>query len=308
MSQDHNSSQAMPNESVWSLPRNRIPTAEEFMSAAMHLAVSRTSLSFPGACVALFDWMLVSDPDGRGVTIADAAHALATSAFGAADDLRRAIATALDEASEYGPFEQLDESTWRINPKLQSDKLRRNAALLALAASRAGWDIIIPGSGYDFETPFRPPDQEPSLAAEVVVAAGPDGPLDTSISVTLANGATTELEWPAERFFYLDNSLSGQLDQYEIAFENQDLDAGYSAFTIRFVKADEPWGFPDFRDPLYGWVSCVGSSVACAWAFPLGDDEAHGVWQESIDALGGLDKTAQAYWVTVARAVMARLG
>jgi hypothetical protein len=277
------------------LPQHRVPTVQELTAAAERYAVTHAANRARELCVAMFNWMLRADPGRAGSHIdAIVAGLTAEGITAEGQDLHAIVRTVLDEASsDEGPFEQLDGPTWRIPEGVPGDEWRLNPAYIAKAAAADGWDIVIPGSGYDYDDPRATPE-------EVIVLAGPDGPVEPVVRLRLADGSAINDDALVASFYFLADPSDPEAEySQEISFDG-DLEMSNSGFSLDLVLPERSWGFPDFREPTLGWVSCQGSQVVCAWARP--GDELQGTWEATIE---GLDDGPehQRFWVTVAREI-----
>jgi hypothetical protein len=276
------------------LPQDRVPTALELTAAAERHAIAYAASRARDLCVFMFNWMLRADPERKGCRVQDIVAGLIAEGVAAEPaSLIPLVMTVLDEASAGDDaFEQVDGDRWRIPDGVPGDDWRLNPGHLVKAAAADGWDVIIPGANYDYDEGREP-------AEEVIILAGPTGPLDPIVRVKLADRSSLNDDRPVSSFFFLVDPADPDFDYgHEIRFDG-DLEMGYSGFQLDIVLAERSWGFPDMREPTIGWLSCQGSEVVCAWARP--GEAAQGTWEATIDVDSGPED--QRYWVAVAREV-----
>jgi hypothetical protein len=203
----------------------------------------------------------------------------------------RATGTASCRSRTWSRFEQIEEAQWRVREGAPSDKERLNPAHLVKAAAAEGWDVLIPGNGYDYP---------PATPEEIVIVAGPAGPIDPIVRLPVGDRSAPEEGTLYEPFFFLTDP-SGYESDYcsEISFEGA-LEMGYSGFVLAVVLSERSWGMPDFRESMVGWVSHSGGEVVCAWALP--GEYAQGTWERTVS---GLDDGPEhpRFWLTIAREI-----
>lgn len=186
--------------------------------------------------------------------------------------------------------ERLAEPIWQ-GSDASGARAATNPGFLLKAAAAAGWDAIIPGSGYD-----HPPDEP----AELVVIAGPGGMLKPPVVVSPSGNRPQDGKDVATTFLYLmDPSLPDLTYPREIAFSSGADVISFTTYREDTVEPTTPWGFPDFREPTRGWVGWVGTTLVVTYIRP--GDQAIGCAEVQFEPTedGTLD---QAFWVAVARA------
>ena len=132
------------------LPEDRVPTVPELTAAAERYAVAHATHRAGDICLATYDWLLDADQERHGLPIDAIVAGLSAEGVSAqGQHLAAIVRTVLDEATAEGLFEQLGESNWRITPGVPGVEMGHNPACLVKGAAEEGWDIVIPGCGYD---------------------------------------------------------------------------------------------------------------------------------------------------------------
>lgn len=170
-----------------------------------------------------------------------------------------------------------------------------NAGLLLKGARDEGWDVVVPGTGYDM-------DGGGAAARSLMVIGGPRGALDEAVLV-VPDGApdAPEPTVPAFLFGVADAPWDEAENLNEVTFHcDPSEEPSFSTFTIDLVLAEIGWGFPDFREPTHGWASWIGDELIVAWAEPGNDDQ--GAARRTIEGVGDR-AVSQAFWVRLARTI-----
>jgi hypothetical protein len=170
-----------------------------------------------------------------------------------------------------------------------------NAGVLLKGARDEGWDVVIPGSGYD--------DCGLSHVPAVIILGGPGGPLEEAVWVAPEGPSRTGEEPPVTEFLFqlADGDCFDPEMLYEVRFDSDPLEGRpFSTFRMDLVLTESTWGFPDFREPTHGWASWLGDELIVAWTEPGNDDQ--GAQKTTIEGSDDL-AFSQAFWVRLARAI-----
>lgn len=138
-----------------------------------------------------------------------------------------------------------------------------------MAALEAGWDLIVPGTGYDLSLGQGRP---PTCA---VVVAGPTGRLSPAAIVSADETTGRPDTTPTSFLIYVPEVDQGDDGlMYEVTFHCEPSESlTYLTYDIDIVSPESDWGVPDFREPTHGWASWLGDELIVAWSEAGNDDQ-----------------------------------
>lgn len=169
-----------------------------------------------------------------------------------------------------------------------------NAGMLVDGAAHLGWDAIVPGTDFDYDS--RPGEPE-SVLLLGRLGGKPIEPL-----AIRANGEPAAVQSPVAEFLFatpgadwIDPSMFN-----EVRFRcDPDEEPSFTTFEVDLVLPGASWGPPDFRETTHGWMSWLGEDFVMSWTEPGNDFQ--GTRTLRVHQ-GNDDTSAQWFWVRAARA------
>lgn len=284
------------------LSQNGVPRWADFAAAARRYAILSRAERRRELCGLLFDWLTAADPGRAGVALSEIVTGVSAAGLrveGASSEA--VIFDALNQAvGELGLFEELPDGRWRVVEDFPEAWVTENAGYLLKAAAVEGWDIVIPGTGYE--------DNSES-AEEIVILAGPSGTLEYPVRIARHPDEEIDEDKVDVAFLFLPDPGSVLTEESdweaqacrEITFDCDPTDEpSFSTFSTEVVIPDGFWGFPDFREPTHGWASWLGSELVIAWTRP-GDELQECRKQSFSPPEYGVFYTG--FWVALARCI-----